>query len=91
MNSERAQAYGRAMRGLSEAGLSAQQQETVREAADSLVFSTDLMADEEARAALDALHHLADELVEHEALDPDSVERLVADVEGCGPVPAEVF
>ena len=91
MTSERAQAYGRVIRSLADSGLPAAQQDEVRESADSLVFCVDLTADEEARAALDRLHRLADELVENDALEPDLVERLVADVEACGPVAAEVY
>lgn len=86
MTSERAQAYGRVMRTLEGLSLLPEQQAVIREAADSLLFSEDLAADGPAREALAELRSLAGRLVDEDVLEPETVERLVGDVEDCGPV-----
>lgn len=86
VTSERAQAYGRVMRGLQSLSLTPEQQAVIREAADSLLFSEDLAADAPARQALAELRELAARLVDDDVLGRDIVERLLADVEDCGPV-----
>jgi len=86
MTSERAQAYGRVVRTLEDLSLTRDQQAVIREAADGLLFSEDLAADAPAREALAELHELAAALVDEDLLEPDTVERLVGDVESCGPV-----
>lgn len=86
MTSERAQAYGRVVRTLEDLSLTRDQQAVIREAADGLLFSEDLAADAPAREALAELHELAATLVDEDLLEPDTVERLVSDVESCGPV-----
>jgi len=83
--SERAQAYGRVMRALSDLGpskLHENEQATVREAADSLLFTNDQT---EVRDALADLHELAELLVTADRLTGEAVEQLVRDVEACGP------
>ena len=88
--SERAEAYGRVMKALSDLGpgkLHEDEQATVREAADSLLFSETL--DGEARQALVDLEDLSERLITADRLSSEAVERLVRDVEACGPaVPA---
>lgn len=91
MTSERSQAYGRTVRTLADLSTSKfhpSEQDTVREAADALFFCEDLGADEYAARALDAVRLLLDEMVAAERLTPESAARLLADIEGCGPLTA---
>src|SRR4051794_7103830 len=91
MNSERSEAYGRAMKSLADLGPSKFhpfQQEVIRDAADALLFCEELASDSSADEALERFYALAAHLIENDVLTPDTVERLVADVVGCGPVPA---
>lgn len=74
------------MRLLQTLSLTPDQQAVIREAADALLFSEDLAADPQAREALAELRTLAGKLVEDDVLGGDTVERLVAEVEDCGPV-----
>ena len=88
MNSERAHAYGRVVRtldGLAGSKLHPDEQQTIREAADELLFCEDLHGDPAAEQALTAVYELADRLVESERLLPEAARELVADVEACGP------
>ena len=88
MNSERARAYGRVVKTveeLSAAKLHPGEQDTIRMAADALLFCEDLHADPAAEEALAQVYELADRLVESERLTPESAQRLVVDVESCGP------
>ncbi|HEY2603831.1 MAG TPA: hypothetical protein VGI67_19890 [Thermoleophilaceae bacterium] len=88
MNSERSQAYGRVVKALDDlAGtkLHPEEQETIRSAADALVFCTDLSDDPTAEEALASVYELADRLVESDRLSRDGAQRLVVDVELCGP------
>lgn len=91
MTSERSNAYGRVMRTLRELGpskLHDEEEQRVREAADSLFFADDLATDEAAQAALADVRALRGHLVESERWDEERAERLVADVEACGPLSA---
>lgn len=90
MNADRAAAYARVMATLRELGpskLVAGEQETIRGAADSLLFSHDLLGDEDARRALESVERLCRTLVESERWMRRSAERLADDVAGCGPPP----
>ena len=86
VTAERAQAYGRVVRTLDTLSLPAEQLDVIREAADSLLFSEDLASDAHAREALAELHELAGKLIEEGVLSPATVQKLIADVEDCGPV-----
>ncbi len=91
MNSERASAYGRVMRALeATSGLDAAEDERIRTAADSLFFCEDLARDLEARSALVDATALAGRLLESDRWAPEKAERLVRDLEACGPVSAVV-
>ena len=93
MTSERSQAYGRVTKlvdDLSASKLHADEQQTIRDAADAMFFCEDLGGDEEARAALAAFEQLVTTLLENERFTPETAERLRADVEGCGPALAAV-
>ena len=88
MNSERAQAYGRVVKAvddLAAAKLHREEQETIRSAADALLFCEDLEADPAAEDALASVYDLADHLVESERLSREGAQRLVVDLEACGP------
>ncbi len=89
MTSERSQAYGRAIKALTDLSTSkfhAGEQDTVREAADALFFCEDLGADEHAARALDAVRVLLDDMVAAERMTAETAARLLADIEGCGPL-----
>jgi len=88
MNSERSQAYGRVVKAvddLSAAKLHRDEQDTIRAAADALLFCSDLRSDPAAEDALASVYELADRLVESDRLSREGADRLVVDVEACGP------
>ena len=89
MTSERSQAYGRVTKlvgDLSGSKLHADEQQTIRDAADALFFCEDLTADTDARRALDAAEDLIDRMVENERFTIETAGRLRADLDGCGPL-----
>jgi hypothetical protein len=61
------------------------EQALLREAADALFFCEDLAGDEEARQALTRVADLAGSLVGSERWGPERAERLLQDLEDCGP------
>lgn len=88
MTPERSQAYGRVMKTLActvPSRLHPRERDTIRAAADTLLFAPDLQSDAEARAALREMRALADLLVESDRWHFDSADGLLADVEDCGP------
>ena len=88
MTPERSQAYGRLMKIVSAAGegaLEPAEQEILREAADALFFCEDLALDEDARESLSRVSDLAGQLVGAERWDPELAERVMEDLEACGP------
>ena len=85
MTSERTQAYGRVVQTLTELGptkLLPAEQARIREAADVLIFAGDL---DEARDSLLDMSALAEHLLKSGRWLEDRVDRLVADLLGCGP------
>jgi hypothetical protein len=87
MTTHRAHAYRRVTITLSDMGpakLWPTEQATIREAADALLFATDLSS-EEARMALAAVVVLTDELIEAERWTPSRAQELLDDVWACGP------
>jgi hypothetical protein len=89
MNSQRAQAYGRLMKTLSDlsaAKFNPREEQIFRDAADSLFFCEDIEAEPGARESLDAAQELAGLLVANDRLLPETVDGLMADLEGCGPL-----
>jgi len=89
MTSERAQAYGRVMKTIEDLGgskLHRDEEQIIREAADALFFCEDLDGDPAAAAALETFHGLTDRLLENERMTPETVHRLTAEVEDCGPL-----
>jgi hypothetical protein len=88
MNEERSQAYGRVVKAVDDlAGtkLHREEQDTIRTAADALLFCEDLNGDPAAEEALASVYELADHLVESDRLSSEGAQRLVQDVELCGP------
>jgi hypothetical protein len=86
MNSERTQAYGRVVKTLDDLGpakLQAAEQDRIREAADTLIFATDL---DQARTALEDISTLAEHLVASGRWSEERADHLVQDLLACGPV-----
>ena len=95
MSPERTQAYGRVMHTLTELGpskLLADEQDRVREAADTLIFAADLIQDPAAVEALADVESLCASLVESGRWTEITAARLGKDLRECGPalVPARV-
>jgi hypothetical protein len=85
---ERARAYHRVVKTLRDHGpspLLPSEQDRVREAADQLIFTRNLFADEAARAALLDIERLCRELVDSDRWEHDRAMRLADDVSSCGP------
>ena len=81
MDNDRSQAYGRVMKLLSDDGpakLLATEKETIRVAADALLFEGD------AYDELAAVEDLAQHLVESDRWLPERARKLVDDVAACG-------
>ena len=82
MDNARSEAYGRVVRTLAESGpveLSADEQQTIRTAADALLFEGDGYDE------LAAVEDLVQQLVDAERWDAERGRRLVDDVAACGP------
>jgi hypothetical protein len=93
MSPERTQAYGRVMHTLNELGpskLLAEEQERIREAADTLIFAVDLIEDPGAVEALGDVEALCGALVQSGRWTEITAARLAKDLRECGPelVPA---
>ena len=87
MNSERSQAYGRVMKTLDDLGpakLHDDEQELIRDAADTLLFTDDGQAEQ----ALNRVDELASRLVDAGRLLEETADKLLSDLEGCGPATA---
>ena len=87
MNSERSQAYGRVMKTLADLGpakLHDDEQELIRDAADELLFTEDAGA----QKVLDRVDELATRLVDSGRLLEETADKLLSDLEDCGPAPA---
>ena len=88
MTTTRARAYGRVMTLISQLGeakLHDDEQQSIRDAADALLFSADVASDEEAKAALNHLDEVVERLVDGERLIPETADALLDAVEACGP------
>jgi hypothetical protein len=89
MSPERTQAYRRVLLTLQELGpskLLADEQDRVRQAADNLIFSSDV-ADVDAHEALEDTDRLCHALVESGRWTEITAARLAKDLRGCGPEP----
>ena len=86
MNSERTQAYGRVVRTLEDVGptkLHSDEQERVREAADTLIFAATAA---EVLGTLQELDALAEHLVATGRWTEERAAELVQDLVACGPL-----
>jgi hypothetical protein len=93
MSPERTQAYGRVMHTLNELGpskLLTEEQDRIREAADSLIFAADPISDPSATDALHDAESLCTSLVQSGRWTEITAARLLKDLRECGPaaVPA---
>ena len=87
---ERAHAYRRVIQTLNELGastLGSREEDVIRHAADSLIFSRDLLQDDAARKALQDVEHLCRALVDTGRLTQTSATRIASDISQCGPSP----
>jgi hypothetical protein len=90
MTADRAHAYRRVIHALGELGpskLTPSEQERIRHAADSLIFSLELNQDAAAREALTDMDRLCTALVESGRWERTSAHRLASDISQCGPQP----
>ncbi len=88
MTTNRARAYGRVVNLIDELGpakLHPSEQQAIRDAADSLLFSFDVASDAEAKAALEHLDAVMDGLVTGGRLMVETADAILDAVEGCGP------
>ena len=88
MSPERTEAYRRVVRTLDDLGpskLQADEQERIRAAADSLIFSLDLDGDPSAREAVADIEWLCEALVDSGRWTAATAAALQQDVRGCGP------
>jgi hypothetical protein len=91
VTSDRSEAYGRVMKTLADLGvakLHGPEEATLREAADCLFFCEDFAADASAHEALAKAGRLRARLVEAERLTPETLDRLLFDIQACGPAAA---
>jgi hypothetical protein len=61
------------------------EQTCIREAADTLLFCTDLKHDPAAREALSEVAILSDDLIHAGRWTPQRIQRLIDDIWACGP------
>jgi hypothetical protein len=88
MSPERTHAYRRVLQTLRDLGpskLQPAEQERIREAADTLIFSADLLEDGAAQAALEDSERLCRALVESGRWERVTATQLAEDVRECGP------
>ena len=88
MTPERSKAYGRLMTVVSASGdaaLDPAEQQLLRDAGDAMFFCEDIALDDDARDALARVSDLAGQLVGAERWDPELAERVLQDLEACGP------
>ena len=88
MTPERSRAYGRLMRVADADGpgaLGPDERALLRDTADALLFCAGARLDDEAADALARMGDLAGDLVGSERWDPEFAERVLTDLEACGP------
>lgn len=90
MSPERSHAYRRVMQTLNDLGpskLQPSEEELIRDAADTVIFSAELAESSPATAALDDVDRLLASLVKSERWHQVTADRLANDLFGCGPAP----
>ena len=66
--------------------LQSDEQDIVREAADTLLFCDEIDAGSDAKLALEGVRDLTHRLAATGRWTPEAADRLLEDVAGCGPV-----
>ena len=74
------------LRSVGDTKLHSEELDQIREAADALLFSDDIDSGSEAKLALDGVRELALRLAGTGRWTPETADRLLEDVAGCGPV-----
>src|SRR5687767_10515109 len=90
MTTHRARAYKRVTHLISELGpakLHAHESQTIRDAADAMIFTPEVVTDAEAATAMRQLTSMVAELVGSDRVLPETAERILDAVEACGPQP----
>jgi hypothetical protein len=90
MTADRARAYAHVMNVVADLGpakLHDDEQAIIREAADALLFCTDITEDSDARETLTRLEEAIERLVEADRLLAETAESILDAVEDCGPEP----
>ena len=93
MSPERSQAYRRVIQTLGELGpskLQSAEQDQIREAADTLLFSRSLAQDDAAVDALTDVDRLCRALVDSGRWEPVAADRLATNLSECGPPTEEL-
>jgi hypothetical protein len=88
MSPERAQAYRRVtdtLRQLGPSKLQNEEQEAIREAADTLIFCRDLPSDAAALVTMATVERLCHDLIDSRRWERVTAERLLENVAECGP------
>src|SRR3954471_8596918 len=91
MTSQRAEAYGRVMKTITDltaAKLHPAEEATLRNAADCLLFCEDFAEDIDANEALAQAGRLRVRLEDAERLTAETLDRLLFDIQACGPAAA---
>jgi hypothetical protein len=90
MTRERARAYTRVIQTVEKLGastLGSREQDVIRRAADSLIFTSDVVEDDAAGEALQEVEHLCRALVDTGRLKQTIATRIAHDLSQCGPPP----
>ena len=90
MTRERAHAYRRVIQTLIELGVStlgSREQDVIRHAADSLIFTRDLLEDDAASEGLQDVERVCRALVDAGRLTQTGAARIANDISECGPPP----
>jgi hypothetical protein len=73
------------LRSVGDGKLHPDEQQQIREAADTLLFCGDVETGPDAKLALDGIRELTRRLVRTGRWTPEAADRLLEDLAGCGP------
>ena len=74
------------LRAVGDSKLHPEEQDQIREAADTLLFCDDVDSGSDAKLALDRVRELSRRLAGTGRWTPEAADRLAEDIAGCGPV-----